>query len=182
MANVLLSTQNIHFYPDVQRAAAVEVTNVSSAPVLFHFLTTSPGRYSVKGKKGVIQPNSSAHVSVSLSSSQLAGGEGQGKIKDTFLCEYAVMDPEDNVGPSFSQLSALIRQKKSKGKVHKKTIACVIYTKSEQSEKQRKNNKADSEGSKQCQVAKSSSFDVFLRMAVVVLVVCLAVVIGMKLK
>lgn len=128
MATVLLSTQRIQLFSNTQETATLDVTNVSSAPILFHLLTTSPGRYIVKHKKGVLKPNSTAHVLISLSASQIPNHSATEElIKDTFLLEYALLEPADDVDPSFSNIAALIKAKKLDKKVVKKQISCRVF-------------------------------------------------------
>lgn len=131
MANVLLSTQRIQLFPHNQDSVQVDLTNVSSAPVLFHLLTTSPGRYIVKHKKGVMKPNACASITINLSKSQIPalGADTEEFIKDTFLLEYALVEPDDAIDPTFSNVSTLIKNKKKSGKVTKRQISCRVFLK-----------------------------------------------------
>lgn len=128
MANVLLSTQRLQIYPNSQDSVTLQITNASAAPILFHLLTTSPTRYTVKHKKGVIQPSSSANAVISLSKSKIPEANNSEEfIKDTFLLEYALVEQHDIIDPTFSNVSDIIKSKKSAGKVTKKQISCRVF-------------------------------------------------------
>lgn len=147
MANIFISTQHIQLFLGARESGSIEVTNVSPASVVYKLLTTSPERYAVKQKKGIILPNSSKHVTIALKESLLPPGNSgreEEVIKDTFLLEYALVEKGDNTDPN--HLSELLKEKKRQSLSSKKMISCRVFL---------GNNRKDNEGEKKSGVPKT---------------------------
>lgn len=155
-ANVLLSSRHINLSLDRQRKTTLGITNVSQGMVFYCLRTTSPNRYHVSERYGIIMPSSSATVTITaLKSEVLAdlckeGEEGptsasvasssapkrpSDHITDSFLLEYALIEEAEakKLSSTKSHMEyhnarrQFLAEKKEKGQLGRRTITSRIF-------------------------------------------------------
>lgn len=154
-ANVLLSVRHINLFLHTQKSASLDIINVSPGTIIYRLLTTSPSRYRVSGKSGLIPPSSVAQVKFTIISSNILSELGKKEntnpsqephhsskenslptttdqlsdpITDSFLLEYTLIDEaKAKELKNFKTHSEYILAMKKEGKLERRLIPCRVF-------------------------------------------------------
>lgn len=127
-AALIVSPEKCAIMPNVKESFDVRITNVSFETLLFRLLTTNPQRYLVRPRKGVLKPNASVGLTVTLNREEFKRNPSAFGTQDDFRVDYCVMHPGDVIEPRDSNVPQIIktRKREAAGQVHHKRFCCRV--------------------------------------------------------
>lgn len=114
---LVVSPTSFTLVPHRAEDVTVELANSSSAAFIYKFKTTSPSRYVVKNRQGVVPPNGNARIPISIQKGFVVPND----MNDQFQVEYRALQPGE---AEPADISAVLRAQKT----DKMLLDCRLLT------------------------------------------------------
>ena len=117
--SLTVTPESFQLVPRLSEDCTIQLSNISFAPVMFQMRTTAPDRYLVKPSKGIISPNMTECICVSLRSAV------EESSTDDFRIDYCALPADAVVSSRCANVPDLIRSVPKSERLHK-IVKCTV--------------------------------------------------------